>query len=154
VRNLTWGHVNDDGSIRTVGKGGALREVYPGDTLAQLLTRWRRYYVSQLGPARHTAPVLCGWLNRHTLVPGLRTRSSLCKIVTDRATKAGLGHLSPHDLRRSLARVMYDATDETGHKVYQITDIAHALGHSARSLSVTQEAYVGPLDDRGRRETR
>jgi hypothetical protein len=49
---------------------------------------------------------------------------------------------------------MYEATDSTGHRLLDITDIASALGHSARSarsLAVTQESYIGPLNDHGRK---
>jgi hypothetical protein len=46
---------------------------------------------------------------------------------------------------------MYEATDSTGHRLHDITDIASALGHSARSLAVTQESYIGRLNDHGRK---
>jgi hypothetical protein len=46
---------------------------------------------------------------------------------------------------------MYEATDSTGHRLLDITDIASALGHSARSLAVTQESYIGRLNDHGRK---
>jgi hypothetical protein len=59
--------------------------------------------------------------------------------------------MAPHDLRGTLARVMYEATDSTGHRLHDITDIASALGHSARSLAVTQESYIGRLNDHGRK---
>lgn len=152
ARTLTWSSVHHDGAIRTVGKGGKLREVYPGPTLADQLARWRRFYESTIGPATGTAPVLATWPSRRTGQPiagiGPRTLEAICRT---RARLAGLPHLAPHDLRRTMARIMWEATDTTGTRLYNIAEVADALGHSARSLAVTQEAYIGPLSDKGRR---
>lgn|GEM_PF-4035090 len=154
VRTLTWSCVHHDGSIQTIGKAGKLRTVYPGPTLAAQLATWRRYYERAVGPATGTAPVLAVWTSRHCRttppVPGIGRRT-LEEICRNRAQLAGLPHLAPHDLRRTLARIMWDATDQHGTRLHDIAEVADALGHSARSLAVTQEAYIGPLSDKGRR---
>jgi integrase len=152
ARTLTWSSVHHDGAIRTVGKSGKLREVYPGPVLTDLLARWRRFYETNVGPATGAAPVLVTWPNRHAEqpVPGMgpRTLETICR---RRGALAGLPHIAPHDLRRSLARIMWEATDEHGTRLHDIAQVADALGHSPRSLTVTQESYIGPLSNTGRR---
>jgi integrase len=150
---LTWAAVDADGTIRTKGKGGKLREVHPGPQLRDLLAKWRRYYEKHVGPATGQAPILVHWTGNRTCRPprpGLGPMPAY-RILRKRADLAGIGHLSPHTLRRSLARIMWETTADTGRHNYELSEIAHALGHSMSSLYVTQGAYIGPLDNRARK---
>lgn len=151
--SLTWHNVHEDGTIHCIGKGGKTREVIPGPTLVKMLARWRRYYQQHGLRTTGATPILCTFNNQgrpHNPTNGLRYRQ-LVKIVTDRAALAGLSHVAPHTLRRSLARIMWETVDNAGRHTYQLSEIADALGHSMHSLYVTQGSYIGPLDNRARK---
>jgi len=65
-------------------------------------------------------------------------------MVVRRATEAGLGHVSPHDLRRTAASILHHATDETGAHHFDLLDIQKVLGHA--DPVTTMRSYLDPLD--------
>jgi site-specific recombinase XerD len=58
ARTLTWSAIQHDGFIQTIGKGGKLRQVYPGPTLTAMLSKWRTFYERNVGPATGAAALL------------------------------------------------------------------------------------------------
>ncbi|HEX9970197.1 MAG TPA: tyrosine-type recombinase/integrase, partial [Acidimicrobiales bacterium] len=52
------------------------------------------------------------------------------RIVTERAEIAGLGHVAPHDLRRSAAGILHRTKTAEGGHLFDLLDIQKVLGHS------------------------
>jgi integrase len=153
---LTWGNLHPDGLIRVKGKGNRIREVAPGSTLATLLTRWRRQYEKALGrPLTDTDPMLCCMQYRrlHTgrvhPAPAVAwgkplTPELLHDLVTRRGKASGLGHVTPHDLRRSAASILHrDIAPDGGHR-FDLLDIQRVLDHA--DPTTTQRSYIDRLD--------
>ena len=65
-------------------------------------------------------------------------------IVLDRAEEAGLGHLSPHDLRRTAAGILHRAKSADGGHLFDLRDIQQVLDHV--DPATTQRSYLDPLD--------
>ena len=102
--------------IAWTGKGRKPRKMTAGERLVDALDRWLVEYerpepsdpliCRQVpGAARHGGPHRIDW----HLAPQSR---SLYDIVTQRAHQAGLGHVAPHDLRRTAAGILHRATTE------------------------------------------
>jgi integrase len=70
--------------------------------------------------------------------------TAVWKVVDETADQAGLGHVKPHDLRRTLATELL----ETGAPVHHVQ---HQLGHA--DSSTTLNNYTGETDARQRRRT-
>ena len=69
-----------------------------------------------------------------------RTFSTVVERV---AKKADLGHLAPHDLRRSAAGILHnELSDDGGHR-YDLLDIQQVLDHA--DPATTQRSYLNPM---------
>jgi integrase len=71
-------------------------------------------------------------------------KQSVYKIVRSRAAAAGLGHVAPHDLRRTAAGILHRSTDEHGAHHFDLLDIQKVLGHA--DPAITMRAYLDPMD--------
>ena len=69
---------------------------------------------------------------------------SIGKLVAGRAEQAGLGHVSPHDLRRSAAGILHRSVSEDGAHHFDLLDIQKVLGHA--NPATTMRSYIDPLD--------
>ncbi len=69
---------------------------------------------------------------------------SVQRIVRRRALEARLGHLSPHDLRRSAAGILHHSTDEHGAHHFDLLDIQKVLDHT--DPATTMRSYLDPMD--------
>jgi integrase len=69
---------------------------------------------------------------------------SLYWIVNERGKAAGLGHISPHDLRRSAAGILHRAVNDDGAHYFDLLDIQRVLGHS--DPATTMKSYLEPMD--------
>lgn len=69
---------------------------------------------------------------------------SVAKLVRLRAEEAGLGHMSPHDLRRAAAGILHRAVSEDGAHYFDLLDIQKVLGHA--NPAMTMRSYIDPLD--------
>jgi integrase len=90
-----------------------------------------------MGAARQGGPRRLDW---HT---GLSPRS-LFLIVNQRGKAAGLGHVAPHDLRRTAAGILHRATTGDGAHHFDLLDIQRVLGHS--DPATTMKSYLEPMD--------
>lgn len=158
IAALTVGDL-DGTELRWIGKGRRPRHIILGPTTAQLIRRWLRQYERQLGrPLRRTDPLICPG-DRHACRtkeglpanhPGRirwgqpTTTRTVRDAVQRRATTAGLGHLGPHDLRRSAAGIMHKDTGNDGGHRFDLYDIQRVLGHA--DPATTQRAYLDQLD--------
>ena len=70
--------------------------------------------------------------------------SQVGNIITGRAQAAGLGHVAPHDLRRTAAGLLHTATTADGAHHFDLLDIQRVLGHS--DPATTMRSYLAPMD--------
>jgi len=139
--HLTW-----------TGKGYKPRSAAAGSAFTTALRRWLDAYTEGIGqvPAPE-APLICPQVvTRWTHLTGvlwgvpLRNRNSVWRYVTARAQKAGLGHVAPHDLRRSAAGILHRSKDHLGRHDFDLLDIQKVLGHS--DPATTMRCYLDPMD--------
>jgi integrase len=65
-------------------------------------------------------------------------------MIETRAEEAALGHVAPHDLRRTVANILYKAKISEGAHFFDLRDIQRVLGHSRPETTV--KAYMDPID--------
>ncbi|HUI02404.1 MAG TPA: site-specific integrase [Acidimicrobiales bacterium] len=140
---------HDPPTIAWIGKASRSRRLVPGPALVRLLGRSLTAYEEHIGRRlRDDHPVVCrrkpgagqgqvSWGH-----PIART-CSIQDIVRSRATQAGLGHLSPHDLRRSAAGILHRARSADGGHLFDLRDIQQVLDHA--DPATTQRSYLDPL---------
>lgn len=136
--------------IGWIGKARRSRRIVCGAELVELLRRYLVIYrahsphhydaeshlVFRQKPGSGAGQV--SWGN-----PILRT-CSVQRIVRLRAEAAGLGHVSPHDLRRSAAGILHPAVGEDGGHLFDLRDIQQVLDHS--DPATTERSYLDPLN--------
>ncbi len=76
--------------------------------------------------------------------PVFKQPVSIAQLVLGRAEQAGLGHVSPHDLRRSAAGILHRAVSDDGAHYFDLLDIQKVLGHA--NPVTTMRRYIDPLD--------
>jgi integrase len=69
---------------------------------------------------------------------------TLFYVVDDRAKAAGLGHVAPHDPRRTAAGILHRATTADGAHHFDLLDIQRVLGRS--DPATTMRSYLEPMD--------
>jgi integrase len=150
IVNATWRWGLPDDSLLVHGKGHRTRVVVPGTATTELLARWRRSYERKLGRAViDSDPLLFagqpghGWREVRWGCP-LTTTWTVRKIVGRRAEAAALGHLAPHDLRRTCAQLLREARTPDGAPRFDLRDIQKVLGHA--SPETTERVYLNAAD--------
>lgn len=152
IVNLVIGdlHLDREPTIRWVGKRDRPRRVAVGPALLALLNRYLDQYTAAIGrPLRSPDPVVCrgktgmgtGYLSWGQ---PFKQTCSVRVLVMRRATDAGLGHVSPHDLRRTAAGILHRSVAEDGSHFFDLLDIQKVLGHA--NPATTMRSYLGPLD--------
>lgn len=136
--------------IQWIAKKSRPRKVAIGPAFGLLLEDYLDRYVDALGrPLRSSDPVVC----RQKTGPVLGNLSwgnpfkqpcSIQKIVAARGAAAGLGHISPHDLRRTAAGILHRAASDEGAHYFDLLDIQKVLGHA--NPATTMRSYIDPLD--------
>ncbi len=123
-------HLDDDPpTIAWIGKASRARRIVPGPQLLDLLREYLSDYAANIGrPLRPSDPLICrqkpgGGTGQLSWGNPIARICTVQRIVHQRATAAGLGHLSPHDLRRSAAGILHHATDEHGAHHFDLLDI-------------------------------
>jgi integrase len=134
--------------IAWTGKGHKPRRVVPGEALLSRLSHWFDAYATALErPPSPGEPILCRGVNRrrNCLRWGVPlSANTFYTIVRTRAEKAGLGHVAPHDLRRTAAGILHHAVDSSGGHYFDLLAIQKVLGHS--DPATTMRSYLDPLD--------
>lgn len=145
IVQLTWPNLARLPEVEWTGKGNRPRRLVLGPAFLDTLDRWRDAYPNP----SPDAPVVCR--SAGTVRPridwgtGYRPETNvLHKIVTRRAEQAGLGHVAPHDLRRSAAAILHRTTDDSGAHHFDLLDIQKVLGHS--DPATTMRSYLDPMD--------
>lgn len=137
------------GELRWMGKGNKPRTAVAGDAMRHALAAYLDLYRTALQVRRldPQLPMICqrpGNKGREILLWGTPTpsRNTITKSVVRQAEAAGLGHVTPHDLRRTAAGIMHDAVTAEGAHHFDLLDIQKQLDHS--SPDVTQKCYLAP----------
>ena len=150
---LRVGDLDLDGTpplISWIGKGRRERHVAVGRRLAELLADYLGRYGAALGRLLVGAdPLLCremsgGAAGRLVWGSPIRQTCSVRRIVLRCAADADLGHLSPHDLRRTAAGILHDERGEDGGHRFDLLDIQRVLGHA--DPATTMRSYLQPRD--------
>jgi integrase len=87
-----------------------------------------RYVEALRRPLRSSDPVVCrqktgAGVGTISWGQPFKTPASVAKLVRLCADEAGLGHMSPHDLRRTAAGILYRAVSEDGAHYFDLLDI-------------------------------
>lgn len=145
IVRLTWRNLANLPAVEWTGKGNRPRRVVLGPSFVRTLDAWLGAYPD---PQPH-GPVVCRTAG--TVRPrvdwghGYRPETNcLYKIVTRRAEAAGLGHVAPHDLRRSAAGILHRSTADDGAHHFDLLDIQKVLGHV--DPATTMRSYLDPMD--------
>jgi len=155
IAEAQWRHWRPaEKALVLAGKKNRVREIHLGPRMDDLIHRWWRAYGRELGESpAPTMPIIC--TTRMTPppepTPFLRwsepiSRQGIGAVVARRASLAGLGHVAPHDLRRSAAQILHDTTTNDGARIYDLADIQAVLDHA--SPDTTQRAYLAPIHRR------
>jgi integrase len=133
-----WGDLslqNDRVILKVHGKGRKTASIDVPRPIMTLITRWRNCITPTPGP--ETALVRRIWKGGRISSYGL-TPDGIWLIVVEAAEHADLGHVAPHDLRRSVAGALHEAGTP-------IEKISQLLRHS--NVAVT-ERYLSRLPGR------
>jgi integrase len=148
IGSLTVHDVDDLPGITWTGKGHKPRKATAGAALCAVLGRYLRGY----SDPQPCSPLICRQVRGATRHGGLRrldwhhkaSNGTLFRVVNDRADAAGLGHVAPHDLRRTAAGILHRATNTDGAHHFDLLDIQRVLGHS--DPATTMRSYLEPMD--------
>jgi integrase len=152
ILHLTVGSLQPGGApvIQWIGKKSRARKVAIGPALLALLDDYLSRYRSGMGrPLAVTDPLVCrqktGFeVGQVSWGRPFKQPASIAKVVRLRAEEAGLGHMSPHDLRRTAAGILHRAVSDDGAHYFDLLDIQKVLGHS--NPATTMRSYIDPLD--------
>ncbi len=164
IRRLTWAAVDGAGRLTWTGKGNRIRTATLSPSMRKRLDAWRRTWTKGAGSRpKPSECIVCAmpqsgpWQTQRPMLWGepIAHNPAIGRIVRSHAQAAALGHVAPHDLRRSAANILHNAmTAEGGHR-YDLLDIQQVLGHS--DPATTMRSYLAPiasaaLNDRAARD--
>jgi integrase len=155
IITATWGWLQPDGTLLVAGKGHRIRHVHPGTTLTGLLKKWRRKYENEIGrPVNSDDPLICrakagrmkSGEHAKDLLWGapIQTGWTVRYILHLRSELAELGHVAPHDLRRTAAGILHKERTADGAHRFDLRDIQRVLGHAR--ADTTERVYLSDLD--------
>lgn len=137
IRSLMVTHFSALPSVTWLAKGRKIRTVKVGPAFLALFDRYLARYTEALGrELLPDDPIICPSAKRTPgrIVWGTAYNDraqNIGRIVSERAALAGLGHVAPHDLRRTMAGLLHGKVDPSnGAHHYDLRDIQKALGHA------------------------
>ncbi len=141
VSNAQWGDLsvqNDRMVLRVHGKGHKIGLIDVPLPVLEALTRWRRAVaISKYGPDKST-PLLRRLWKGGGISKAALSADGVWLVINESAAAAEIGHVAPHDLRRSVAGALH----ESG---VPIEKISRLLRHS--NVAIT-ERYLSRLPQR------
>jgi integrase len=147
ICTLTLDNLRHLPTITWTGKGRKPRRATAGTALSVAISGWLAAYPDPaptdplicrqvIGASRQGAASRIDW--HHPA--GQRT---IFYAINGRAKQAGLGHVAPHDLRRTAAGILHRATDDSGAHHFDLLDIQRVLGHA--NPDTTVNSYLAPM---------
>ncbi len=135
--------------IAWIGKGRSPRSLHPGRNLADALNRYLDSYRATKGELQRDWPLIAPTLggshgNGRLRFGDQSSYATIFRIVQNRAAAAGLGHVAPHDLRRTTAKLLHDERDIAGGHVFDLRDVQKVMGHASPTTTVL---YLDILDN-------
>ena len=149
IAGITVGAFSQTHQITWTGKKSKPRRAVAGTTLLAVLDRYLGLYPAH----RPSSPLICG-IPQGSFGPAgpdrllwgtALHRSCVFRAVQKRAAMAGLGHVAPHDLRRSAAGILHRSVDASGAHHFDLLDIQRVLGHT--DPATTMRSYLEPIDN-------
>ncbi len=143
-------YLDHDPTIEWIGKKNRARKVAIGPVMLALLIDYLARYSDGVGRELVSGDFLVcrqktgGGVGLISWGRPFKQPASIAKLVRLRAEEAGLGHMSPHDLRRTAAGILHRAVSEDGAHHFDLLDIQKVLGHS--DPATTMRSYLDPLD--------
>ena len=148
IRVLTHGQIQPDGHIEWIGKSRKPRKITAGPAFLDAYQRFTATCEAILGRPASPDERICCWAHGPSkrINPAMPSRATnlIHRIVTTRAAAAGLGHVAPHDLRRTAASRLHKATTDQGAHRFDLLDIQRVLGHA--DPATTMRCYLEPMD--------
>jgi integrase len=154
ISTLTVGHVSNLPHINWTGKGNKARSIVAGEALCVAVRAWLTLRTERYAAPALTDPLLLPQMGGKPRRDGSRdmlwdntdpvAKDLVSTLLTKRAELAGLGHVAPHDLRRTAASILHHATTGDGAHEFDLLDIQRVLGHS--DPATTMRSYLEPMD--------
>ncbi len=152
IRRLTIRDVAQLPRITWTGKGHKPRRAMAETALVTAIDLYLTAYAQHVPHLTDTMPLVCRQLRgaathgtaRLAWGEAISSSSTLFRIIGQRAAQANLGHVAPHDLRRTTAGILHRATDEHGAHHFDLLDIQKVLGHS--DPATTMRSYLEPME--------
>ena len=141
--------------LRWMGKGNHPREATISPKLRIALTDYLHRYSAALDrPLQPNDPLICKEANggitqrrgQHVIAWGhpYAYATGIADLLKRHAAAPNLGHIAPHDLRRTAAGILHHATSDDGAHLFDLLDIQKVLGHA--SPATTMRSYLDPMD--------
>jgi integrase len=151
IQRLTLDDLRHLPTITWTGKGHKPRQATAGASLCGAIARYLAEYRLAVPNLAPSSPLICrqvGGAQRHGGPGRLDWRQPACNralfdIVNAHGKLAGLGHIAPHDLRRTAAGILHRATADNGAHHFDLLDIQKVLGHS--DPATTMRSYLEPM---------
>jgi integrase len=148
IAGLTIADLQQLPLLTWTGKGSKPRKMTAGAGLLDALRR----YLDQYPMPSAADPLICRQVMGAARQGGQRrlqwghgaSPRTLFVVINNRGKSAGLGHVAPHDLRRSAAGILHRATTDDGAHHFDLLDIQRVLGHS--DPATTMKSYLEPMD--------
>jgi integrase len=149
IAALTLGNIDRHSrTITWTGKRRKPRKVAVSSNFLSCLDRWLTAYAAAV-QLSDDLPLICPsqWHHpdRSRIIFGQPAHPDTIRRSIMRAARlAGLGHVAPHDLRRSAAGILHRATTDDGAHRFDLLDIQKVLGHA--DPATTMRSYLDPMD--------
>ncbi len=141
LAKATWGDLsiqNNRFILRVHGKGRKASQIDVPRPVLRALEEWRRMVAPGEPQPEPETPLVRRIYKAGRISPQALTTDGIWYIVSEAAAHAGIGHVAPHDLRRSVAGALQEAGTS-------IDTISRLLRHS--NVAVT-ERYLSRLPQR------
>jgi integrase len=151
IQRLTLDNLRHLPTITWTGKGHKPRQATAGASLCRAIDRYLAAYRIAIPNLAASSPLICRQLRGAQRQGGpaqldwsqAASNRALFDVVNGHGHLAGLGHIAPHDLRRTAAGILHRATADDGAHHFDLLDIQKVLGHS--DPATTMRSYLEPM---------
>ena len=126
--------------LRWTGKGNVPRRITAGQALSDCLASLIAVLPDQHPESRLMRPMATGFGTGFSRTRRTCSTLTIRNAIAQRAEAAGLGHVAPHDLRRTAASILHNAKTTEGGHLFDLLDIQRVLGHA--DPATTMKCYI------------